>query len=392
MKRNRGGYGVDHCSIADFEKDLKNNLYKIWNRLSSGSYMPPMIRRVDIPKGNGESRSLGIPTVGDRVAQMVVKMYLEPELEGIFHRDSYGYRPKRSAHEALAQTRKRCWQYDWVIDMDIKGFFDNIPHDLMLRAVQRHTQEKWILLYVERWLKAPVQLPCGAVEARTMGTPQGGVISPLLANLYLHYALDHWMERYYPEIPFERYADDTVIHCRSKEEAQSLKVAIAARLEQCGLELHPKKTKIVYCKDDNRTGQYPNARFDFLGYCFRARLSRNRCGKYFVNFSPAIAPKARKSIYAEIRDWCIPRRSETSIGSLAQRINPVVRGWVEYYGAFYKSSLLFLVSHLDRLILKWVRRKYKKQGGNLKRAKRWINRVKSRYPELFVHWSLLRAS
>jgi len=392
VKKNRGGYGVDHCSIADFEKDLKNNLYKIWNRLSSGSYMPPMIRRVDIPKGNGESRSLGIPTVGDRVAQMVVKMYLEPELEGIFHRDSYGYRPNRSAHEALAQTRKRCWQYDWVIDMDIKGFFDNIPHDLMLRAVRWHTQDKWILLYVERWLKAPVQLPCGAIEARTMGTPQGGVISPLLANLYLHYAVDHWMERYYPEIPFERYADDAVIHCRSKEEAQSLKVAIAARLEQCGLELHPKKTKIVYCKDDNRTGQYPNVSFDFLGYCFRSRLSRNRQGKYFVNFSPAIAPKARKSIYAEIRDWCIPRRSETSIGSMAQRINPVVRGWVEYYGAFYKSSLIFLVSHLDRLILKWVRRKYKKQGSNLKSAKRWIKRVKARYPELFVHWTLLRAS
>ncbi len=392
MKRNRGGCGVDHCSIADFEKDLKNNLYKIWNRLSSGSYMPPMIRRVDIPKGNGESRSLGIPTVGDRIAQMVVKMYLEPELEGIFHRDSYGYRPNRSAHEALAQTRKRCWQYDWVIDMDIKGFFDNIPHDLMLRAVQQHTQEKWILLSVERWLKAPVQLPCGAIKARTMGTPQGGVISPLLANLYLHYAVDHWMERYYPEIPFERYADDAVIHCRTKEEAQSLKMVIATRLEKCGLELHPKKTKIVYCKDDNRTGLYPNVSFDFLGYCFRSRLSRNRQGKYFVNFSPAISPKARKSVYAEIRDWCIPRRSETSIGSLAQRINPVVRGWIEYYGAFYKSSLLFLVSHLDRLILKWVRRKYKKQGGNLKRAIRWINRVKSRYPELFVHWSLLRAS
>ncbi|WP_235185873.1 group II intron reverse transcriptase/maturase [Methylomarinum vadi] len=208
VKRNRGGCGVDQCSIEDFEKDLKNNLYKIWNRLSSGSYMPPMIRRVDIPKGNGESRSLGIPTVGDRIAQMVVKTYLEPELERIFHHDSYGYRPNRSAHDALAQTRKRCWQYDWVIDLDIKGFFDTIPHELLLRAVQKHTQEPWILLYIERWLKASVQLPCGTVEERTLGTPQGGVISPLLANLFLHYGFDHWMERNYPGIPFERYADD----------------------------------------------------------------------------------------------------------------------------------------------------------------------------------------
>ena len=383
---------MDQCSIEDFEKDLKNNLYKIWNRMSSGSYFPPLVRRVEIPKGNGETRQLGIPTVGDRVAQMVVKQYLEPELERIFHPDSYGYRPERSAQDALAQARKRCWRYDWVIDLDIKGFFDNIPHDLMLKAVQWHTQEPWILLYIERWLKAPVQLPCGAVEERTQGTPQGGVISPLLANLFLHYAFDHWMERQYPGIPFERYADDAVVHCRTEEEALSLKQAIATRLEECGLELHPEKTKIVYCKDDNRSRDHPVVSFDFLGYCFRARLSRNRYGKYFVNFSPAIAPKARKSIYAKIREWRIPRRTASSIRRLAQLINPAVRGWIGYFGAFFKSSLLFLVHHLDWLILKWVRRKYKKQGSNHKRAKRWINRVKSRYPELFVHWSLLRAS
>jgi RNA-directed DNA polymerase len=392
VKSNQGGCGIDQCSIEDFEKDLKNNLYKIWNRMSSGSYLPPMIRRVDIPKRDGGSRSLGIPTVGDRIAQMVVKRYLEPELEGIFHPDSYGYRPQRSAHDALAQTRKRCWQYNWVIDLDIKGFFDTIPHDLLLRAVQKHTQEPWVLLYIERWLKASVLLPDGTVEERNRGTPQGGVISPLLSNLFLHYTFDHWMGRNYPDIPFERYADDAVVHCRSEAEAQNLKQAIAERMEQCGLELHPEKTKIVYCKDGQRTGQYPVVSFDFLGYCFRARLSRNRYGQYFVNFSPAIAPKARRSIYAVIREWKRSRRSERSIRELAKRINPVILGWVNYYGAFYKSSLLFLVHHLDRLILKWVKRKYKKHGSNLKRAKRWITRVKSRYPELFVHWSLLRVS
>ena len=392
VKSNRGGCGVDQCSIEDFEKDLKNNLYKIWNRMSSGSYLPPMIRRVDIPKANGGTRSLGVPTVGDRVAQMVVKTYLEPELERIFHHDSYGYRPKRSAHDALAKTRKRCWQYDWVIDMDIKGFFDTIPHDLMLRAVQKHTQEPWILLYIERWLKAPVQLPCGAVENRTLGTPQGGVISPLLANLFLHYAFDQWMARNYPSITFERYADDVVVHCHSEAEAQRLKQAIAERMGECGLELHPEKTKIVYCKDSKRTGEYPEVSFDFLGYCFRRRLSRNRYGEYFVNFSPAIAPKAKKSIYAEIREWRLPRRSNLTIKELAKWINPVVRGWVDYYGAFYRSGLMFLVTHLERMILKWVKLRYKKQGSNHKRAKHWIRRVKSQYPAMFVHWSLLRAT
>lgn len=392
VKKNRGGHGVDYCSIADFEKDLKNNLYKIWNRMSSGSYLPPAVRRVEIPKGNGESRSLGIPTVGDRIAQMVVKKYLEPGLEAIFHSDSYGYRPGRSAHDALARTRKRCWKYDWVIDLDIKGFFDNIPHDLMLRAVQRHTNEKWILLYVERWLKASVQLSCGGREERTRGTPQGGVISPLLANLFLHYALDLWLDRYYPSTPFERYADDVVVHCHSEEEAVSLKKAIAARLEQCGLELHSEKTKIVYCKDDKRRGPYSVFTFDFLGYCFRPRVSRNRYGRYFVNFSPAIAPKARKSIYAGIRDWHLHRRSDLSIKEVARIINPAVRGWVQYYGAFYRSSLLFLVHHLERLVLRWVMRKYKKYGSNQKRVKSWINRVKTQYPALFVHWSLLRAN
>ncbi len=256
VKSNQGAAGIDQCSIALFEQDLKNNLYKIWNRMSSGSYFPPPVMRVEIPKSNGEMRKLGIPTVADRIAQMVVKNHIEPDLEEIFHPDSYGYRPKRSAQQAVMLARKRCWKHDWVIDMDIKGFFDNIPHDLMMLAVRKHTEETWVLLYVERWLKAPVQLMDGTIEERTRGTPQGGVISPLLANLFLHYTFDHWMQSNYPSNPFERYADDSVVHCDSKAQAMALKSAIAERMEQCGLELHPQKTKIVYCKDASRTEEH----------------------------------------------------------------------------------------------------------------------------------------
>jgi len=391
VKSNQGAAGVDHQSIEIFEEDLKNNLYKIWNRMSSGSYFPPPVLRVEIPKGDGEMRALGIPTVADRIAQMVVKSQLEPELESIFHSDSYGYRPKRSAKQAVSQARKRCWKHDWVVDMDIKGFFDNIPHDLMMRAVKKHTKDSWVLLYVERWLKAPVQLMDGTIEERTMGTPQGGVISPLLANLFLHYAFDHWMQSNHSSNPFERYADDAVVHCGTEVEAVKLKSEIANRMEQCGLKLHPEKTKIVYCKDGTRTGNYKLQRFDFLGFCFRPRLSRNRYGRYFVNFSPAIAPKSKKAIFSEIRQRCLHKRSDLSLKELANLLNPVVRGWIEYYGAFFKSELLFLVHHLDKLIYRWVIRKYKKHGSNFKKADDWVKRIKGAMPNYFVHWSLLRA-
>jgi len=388
VKSNQGAAGVDQQSIAMFEEDLKDNLYKIWNRMSSGSYFPPPVLRVEIPKGDGKVRKLGIPTVADRIAQMVVKNHIEPELEAIFHPDSYGYRPKRSAKQALAQARQRCWKHDWVVDMDIKGFFDNIPHDLMIRAVSKHTEDQWVLLYVERWLKAPVQLMDGEIEERTQGTPQGGVISPLLANLFLHYAFDYWMQSNHPQNPFERYADDIVAHCKTEAEAVKLKSEIAERMEQCGLELHPEKTKIVYCKDTKRTGDYPNQSFDFLSYSFRPRFTRNRYGRYFVNFSPAISQKAKKAIFAEIRRWGLHRRSDLSIREIAGRMNPVVRGWIQYYGAFFKSKLLYLVYHLDGLLYRWVIKKYKKQGGNFKRADDWLKRIRSAFPNYFAHWSL----
>lgn len=296
VKANGGAAGVDDQTIAEFEKDLSNNLYRLWNRMSSGSYLPPPVRRVDIPKGDGGTRPLGIPTVSDRIAQTVVKQYLEPLVEPVFHGDSYGYRPGRSAHDALAVARQRCWRHDWVLDLDIKGFFDNIDWELLMRAVRRHTDSAWVLLYIERWLRAPVSMPDGTLVGRERGTPQGGVVSPILANLFLHYAFDRWMKENNPDIPFERYADDVICHCRSEAQARSLRQALEARLAMCKLELHPQKTKIVYCKDTNRLNSHPEQRFDFLGFTFRPRQSMNRTGNLFVSFSPAVSDKAAKAM------------------------------------------------------------------------------------------------
>ncbi len=292
VRANRGAAGVDDESVEKFESNLKNNLYKIWNRMSSGTYFPPPVRTVAIPKKDGGERKLGIPTVSDRIAQTVVKMYLEPIVEPQFHRDSYGYRPKKSATEAIKVARDRCWRFEWVIDLDVKGFFDNLDHELVMRAVKRYTDCRWIMLHVERWLKAAVQLQDGTLVAREKGTPQGGVISPLLANTFLHLAFDTWMTETHPEVPFERYADDIIAHCRTEEQALAIKRSIEVRLKCCKLELHPEKTKIVYCKDANRRGLYPNTKFDFLGYTFRARRSKNRWGEFFINFTPAVSNKA----------------------------------------------------------------------------------------------------
>ena len=266
IKANKGAAGVDSELISDFEENHKDNLYKIWNRMSSGSYSPPSFKTVAIPKKAGGERILGIPTVSDRVAQMVAKIYFEPLVEPYFHEDSYGYRPEKSAIQAVAVTRKRCWRYNWLLEFDIKGLFDNIEHDLLMKAVKHHTRNKWIFFYIERWLKTPFQQNDGTLVERTKGTPQGGVISPMLANLFLHYVFDKWMERNYPINPFCRYADDGITHCRTEAEAQLLLKALDARFKECGLELHPDKTKIVYCKDDDRRGDYPNISFDFLSY------------------------------------------------------------------------------------------------------------------------------
>jgi RNA-directed DNA polymerase len=388
VKANKGAAGVDEQSIEDFEKRLKKNLYKIWNRMSSGSYLPPPVRTVKIPKANGGERKLGIPTVSDRIAQQVVKSRLEPEVDRLFHADSYGYRPGKSALDAVGRARERCWRYDWVVDLDIKGFFDNLDQTLLMWAVKKHAKGQWLVLYIERWLKAPVQEEDGKLIPREKGTPQGGVISPLLANLFLHYAFDRWITVKYPHVPFERYADDAIVHCKTETEAQEVRAAIATRLEECGLELHPEKTRIVYCKDDDRRRRYPNEKFDFLGYTFQARRSKNRKGKFFINFSPAVSNKAAMAMRTEVRSWNLPQRSDKAIEDLSRMFNPIVRGWIRYYGRYYPSALYPTMRQLDRDLALWAKRKYKKLRGHLRRATHWIARISRRAPALFACWQM----
>jgi group II intron reverse transcriptase/maturase len=389
VKRNRGAAGVDAESLAMFETDLKNNLYKIWNRMASGSYFPPPVRLVEIPKDSGGVRPLGIPTVADRVAQTVVKLVFEPVVEPIFHPDSYGYRPRRSAIDVVGVARKRCWAYDWVIDLDIKGFFESIPHELVERAVARHTEVPWIRLYVARWLRAPLQRPDGTVEQRLRGTPQGGVVSPLLANLFLHYVFDEWMRRGYSAIPFERYADDVIVHCRTEVQARTVLEAIRGRFAACGLELHSTKTRIVYCKDDRRLREYEVISFDFLGYTFRPREVMTRWGKQRLGFVPAISAGAAKAIRVTMREWRLPTWGVTQeLEDLARLTNPIVRGWVQYYGQFYRSACLMVLRHLNLLLVRWVQRQYKRFRTRGRAAVAWLTRVANRVPELFVLWEL----
>ncbi|RXH24771.1 DNA polymerase [Bradyrhizobium nanningense] len=387
VKANQGAAGIDGQSIEDFDRDLNKNLYRIWNRMSSGSYFPPPVRRVEIPKGGaGSTRPLGIPTVSDRIAQMVVKRYLEPILEPVFHMDSYGYRPGKSAHDALAVARRRCWSHDWVLDLDIKSFFDEIDWSLLMKAVRRHTDCKWVLLYLQRWLEAPASMPDGSLVKRTRGTPQGAVISPLLANLFLHYAFDVWMSREYPGVPFERYADDAIGHCRSEAEARDLCRALEARFAECGLRLHPEKTKIVYCKDANRSGAYPEQSFDFLGYSFRPRMANNRHGERFVSFSPAVSKKAGKRMRHTVRRWRLHRRSDLELVEIAKWVRPVLTGWVRYYGRFYPSKLQEELRTIDAYIVRWATRKYKRSRGHTLAVWEWLRSLKRRNPGLFAHW------
>jgi RNA-directed DNA polymerase len=387
VKANQGAAGVDGESIAGFEGDLKGNLYKIWNRMSSGTYFPPPVREVEIAKAGGKGvRVLGVPTVADRIAQTVVRLYLEPLVEPIFHKDSYGYRPGRSALDAVAACRERCWRSDWVIDLDIRAFFDTLPHNLVLWSVVQHTNLRWVLLYVERWLKAPLQLADGSLAGRERGTPQGSALSPLLANLFLHYVFDVWMARQFPAILFERYADDVVVHCKTEAQAKYVLKAIAGRLARAGLEVHPDKTRIVYCEKDGRRGSYEQKRFDFLGYTFRTRLAKGKDGRYFVGFLPGVSDGAKKAIGQEIRNWRLAARSDKGLRDLAREVNPVVRGWINYYGHFYRTELYPILHRLNERLVHWAMRKYKRLRVHRRQAREWLAGACHREPDLFVHW------
>jgi RNA-directed DNA polymerase len=385
VKANRGAPGVDGQSIDEFEADLQNNLYRIWNRMSSGTYFPPPVRAVEIPKAGGGVRVLGVPTVADRVAQTVVALTLEPRTEAIFHRDSYGYRPHRSALDALAVCQRRCWSKDWVIDLDIQKFFDSVDHDLMIKAVEVNTDQPWVVLYVKRWLVAPLQWPDGEVVARDRGTPQGSAVSPVLANLFMHYAFDLWLEREFPTVQFERYADDAVVHCVTERQAREVLAALSVRMGEVGLRLHPDKTKIVYCKDEKRRRDFAVTSFTFLGYTFRARAGRNRDGKIFDGFLPAVSPAALKEMGRQVRRWRIHKRTGDDLDALAAMINPVVAGWMNYYGRFQRSELVPLLRRINFYLARWARNKYRRFR-NFGRLRVWWNGVLDRDPELFTHW------
>ena len=390
VKANKGSAGVDKISMEEFDADRSKHLYKLWNRMASGSYFPPPVKEVEIPKKDGKIRKLGVPTIADRIGQMAIKDYLEPRFEKIFSSNSYGYRPNRNAHQALEQVRNNCRKTDWVIDLDIKGFFDNIDHRKLLLALEKHVTEKWCLMYIKRWLTAPVQKESGElVQKQGKGTPQGGVISPLLANLFLHYAMDKWLELKHPAVEFARYADDAILHCRSKTHAEQTLNAVRERMKDCGLELHPEKTKLVYCKDYRRRDNYPVVKFDFLGYSFQPRTTKSRkTGKLFLGYDCAISISSKKRIADKMEELNIVGLTHKSIVGVAQFLNPYIRGWVNYYGKFRKSAMNSIFQWLNKRLIRWARKRYKRYKTSIKRAFQWFTRVREQFPGLFYHWQI----
>jgi group II intron reverse transcriptase/maturase len=382
--------GIDQISIADFEKELAKNLYKIWNRLASGSYFPPPVREVEIPKKDGKVRKLGIPTVGDRVAQTVVKDYVEPEIDKLFDENSYGYRPHKSAHQALERVKTNCSEYSWVIDLDIKGFFDNIDHRLLMKAVERHIKEKWVLMYIKRWLEMPIQLATGEIKQKEgKGTPQGGVISPLLANLFLHYAFDVWIRRTFTKVEFARYADDVIIHCQTKKQAEYILDKTRKRMRECLLELHPLKTKLVYCKDYKRKEEYENVQFNFLGYSFQPRTTISKVDKKpFLKFDLGISRESRKKIGEDIIKLNIDRSTNQTIEEIADKLNPKLQGWINYYGKFRRYEMNKIFRRLNKRLVKWIQNRYKHLRGKLQKAYGRLTEIYKSNPTLFAHWKL----
>jgi RNA-directed DNA polymerase len=390
VRSNQGSAGIDQVSMEEFDTDRSKHLYKLWNRMSSGSYFPPPVKEVEIPKKDGKVRKLGVPTISDRVAQMVVKDYLEPRFEKIFSPHSYGYRPGKNAHQALSAVRENIRVLDWVIDLDIKGFFDNIDHTKLMLAIEKHVSEKWCLMYIKRWLTTPVQTKTGElVQKQGKGTPQGGVISPLLANLFLHYAMDKWLEQTHPAVKYVRYADDAILHCKSKVHADYVLDNLNNRMMQCGLELHPDKTKLVYCKDYRRQGEHEHVKFDFLGYSFQPRTTKSKkTGELFLGFDCAISISSKKRIAEKMRELDIEHLTHRSIVGVAQYLEPFIRGWANYYGRFRLWEMNSIFQLLRRRLVKWARKRYKRYKTSLNKAYAWLERVKDQYPTLFYQWRL----
>ena len=389
VKSNGGSAGIDQQSLSEFDRVRSKELYKLWNRIASGSYFAPAIKRVTIPKAKGKTRPLGIPTVSDRIAQQVVKTYLEPRLESIFVDNSYGYRPNKSAHAAIHEVQQNVRKYSWVIDLDIQEFFENVSHELLMKALEKHVSEKWVLLYIKRWLEAPVILEDGTVKVSTgKGTPQGGVISPLLANLYMHYCVDKWLEKFRPSVIMIRYADDLIIHCNSYQEAVETLTALKNRLERCALKAHPEKTKIVYCKKEGRNLKGFPVQFDFLGFSFQPMRNKLRNGGSFLQFDCKMSRKSKVRINGELRKLNFQNKTQRSIQDLAILLNPKIRGWIQYYGKISRRSLRPVFYYLHHRMIRWILNKYKRFKGSKVKAIKWLRQITVSYPNLFYHWEL----
>ena len=391
VRSKRGAAGVDGITIQEVAENPKKYLYPVWNRLASGSYFPPAVKQVEIPKGDGGVRKLGIPTVKDRVAQMVITRELETIVDQQFSNSSFGYRPHKNAHQAVEQAKRNCWQYSHVIDMDIKGFFDNIDHGLMIKALRHFTNKKHIITYVKRWLKAPIQLKDGTIiQNLEKGTPQGGVISPLLANIFLHFAFDKWLGHNFPNCPFERYADDIIVHAHNESEAELVLKSVKERMQQCKLELHPEKTKIVFCPSFKRRKRKHTElqQFDFLGFTFRPRKVVTRTGKVMTGFTPSISRKSMKRIVSKWSSLNIHRWTSRGIEDLSKLLSSMVRGWIQYYGTICKQGMNTLFVRINNRLVKWVYSKYKrfKRHKSFFLARKWLRNVAHRHSYLFPHW------
>jgi len=392
VRSNHGSAGVDKESLEMYQLDLLGNLYKLWNRMASGSYFPKPVREKEISKTNGGKRKLGIPTVSDRIAQEVIKSYIEPRLEQEFHKNSYGYRPLKSAHEAVLQVQENVRKQGWLLDMDIKSFFDEVNHELLMKALNKHVTEKWVKMYIQRWLECASQAKDGTLtEKQGRGTPQGGVISPLLSNLYLHYVLDKWLELYYPNIVFVRYADDVVVHCKSEEEAQAILKAIRERLQTCKLQLNEAKTKLVYCKSYRmREKKDYGSKFDFLGFSFKPMMFKSkREGEVaFLGYNCEVSQSSKKRIIEKWKEQNWHRQSSLNIQDIALKINSQMRGLINYFGKISSKGMHKIVRYFHFRLAKWAMNKYKRFGGSYSKAYNWLREIKNDYPNLFYHWTI----